>query len=102
MILKTYAVAIIRASLSFPEKFIEYSKNHILDTIVRVYSCQFNNSVTRTTLEFIIKQLFQLHRVPFVMELVFVCAEALIANDKSMAGFVTSEIVHALKAKRSD
>ena len=33
MILQTYAVAIIRASLSFPDKFIEYSKNHILDML---------------------------------------------------------------------
>ena len=109
MILKTYAVAVIRASLCFPEKFIEYSKNHILDTIVRVYSYQFQNSVTRSTLEFILKQLFQLHRVPFVMELIsgdlfnipfliifVVCAEVLVATENCMANFVTPEIIHSL------
>ena len=38
LILKNYTVAMLKISMHFPEKFIEYSKDHILDTVIKIYS----------------------------------------------------------------
>ena len=43
LILKNYTVAMLKISMHFPEKFIEYSKDHILDTVIKIYSGSFSN-----------------------------------------------------------
>ena len=43
LILKNYTVAMLKISMHFPEKFIEYSKDHILDTVIKIYSGFFSN-----------------------------------------------------------
>ena len=32
----------LKISMHFPEKFIEYSKDHILDTVIKIYSGAFS------------------------------------------------------------
>ena len=129
LILKNYTVAMLKISMHFPEKFIEYSKDHILDTVIKIYSGAFSNwhllsdwesqffrpctftpieqflkirpakfdsTVTRTTIEYFCKQLFILHRVPFVIELISVCSEALISNDRCLSEFVSAKIIYRL------
>ena len=127
LILKNYTVAMLKISMHFPEKFIEYSKDHILDTVIKIYSgsfskwpfvlsdfqygtptltpngqflkvwkAKFHSTVTRTTIEYFCKQLFILHRVPFVIELISVCSEALISNDRCLSEFVSAKIINRL------
>ena len=43
LILKNYTVAMLKISMHFPEKFIEYSKDHIFDTVIKIYSGSFSN-----------------------------------------------------------
>ena len=43
-ILRTYAFSIISASIYFPEKFIELSKDHILSPMLRVYAMSCHSS----------------------------------------------------------
>lgn len=63
---------------------------------LKIWKAKFDSTVTRTTIEYFCKQLFILHRVPFVIELISVCSEALISNDRCLSEFVSAKIIYRL------
>ena len=63
---------------------------------LKIFKAKFDSTVTRTTIEYFCKQLFILHRVPFVIELISVCSEALISNDRCLSEFVSAKIIFRL------
>ena len=66
------------------------------EQFLKIRSAKFDSTVTRTTIEYFCKQLFILHRVPFVIELISVCSEALISNDRCLSEFVSAKIIYRL------
>ena len=64
--------------------------------MITVYAIKYENQVTRSTIEYLMKQLYILHRVPFIMEVLSVCSDALVAHDKFSGTYISPKIIYSL------
>lgn len=67
--------------LTFPSRYLL-----IMPTILRVYSNYQSNKMAVTVVEFIVKQLYILHRKPFILQMLGSVAPILDMDDTAIYG----------------
>jgi hypothetical protein len=100
-ILKKFITCLVSASIRFPEKFLEYCRLHILDSVIRVYILRFNCKTTRNAIEFMCRNLYIIHRVPFIMQLLSAFADlfnADAATKKQLTPKILASLINSINS----
>uniref|UniRef100_H2XYZ2 Protein unc-80 homolog n=1 Tax=Ciona intestinalis TaxID=7719 RepID=H2XYZ2_CIOIN len=78
-LLRKYTASIIDIVVYFSHSFTLQGYSLILPTMLRVYSKHYSNKSVRSCLELVFKQMYQVHRKPFLLQL-FACAAPLLSE----------------------
>ncbi|XP_078483613.1 protein unc-80 homolog isoform X2 [Ciona intestinalis] len=78
-LLRKYTASIIDIVVYFSHSFTLQGYSLILPTMLRVYSKHYSNKSVRNCLELVFKQMYQVHRKPFLLQL-FACAAPLLSE----------------------
>ncbi|KAK4295652.1 hypothetical protein Pmani_031795 [Petrolisthes manimaculis] len=84
--LRLCMAAYINAAHHFKNLFSTNGYLHIMPTILRVYSNYQSNKMVVTVIEFIVKQLYILHRKPFVLQMLGSVASILDMDEAAIYG----------------